>query len=168
MPQSRLSFSDRAISALPFAASGQHIVRDEDVPGFFLLVGARSKTFMIQGDLWENGKRRTIRVKVGEVGKIATREARAKAKVLLGSISDGVDPRPKPQEPAGPPPNGSDPTLKQAWERYRDGHMTRKGRSGGTIENYRTIAWAATTSPARTATASTPSSRPPVSTSTSS
>ena len=102
MPQSRLSFSDRAISALPFAASGQHLVRDEDVPGFFLLVDARSKTFMIQGDLWENGKRRTIRVKVGEVGKIATREARAKAKVLLGSISDGVDPRPKPQEPVSP------------------------------------------------------------------
>ena len=137
MQHSRLSFSDRAIGALPFAASGQHIVRDEDVPGFFLLVGTRSKTFMIQGDLWENGKRRTIRVKVGEMGKIATREARAKAKVLLGSISDGVDPRPKPQEPADPPPNGSDPTLKQAWERYRDGHMTRKGRSGGTIENYR-------------------------------
>jgi hypothetical protein len=96
MRQSRLSFSDRAIGALPFAASGQHIVRDEDVPGFFLLVGARSKTFMIQGDLWENGERRTIRVKVGEVGKIATREARAKAKVLLGSISRGADPRPKP------------------------------------------------------------------------
>src|ERR1700728_545603 len=69
MPHSRLSFSDRAISALPFAASGQHIVRDEDVPGFFLLVGARSKTFMIQGDLWENGKRRTIRVKVGGGGQ---------------------------------------------------------------------------------------------------
>jgi hypothetical protein len=64
-------------------------------------------------------------------------EARAKAKVLLGSISDGVDPRPKPQEPVDLSPNGPDPTLKQAWERYRDGHMKRKGRSGGTIENYR-------------------------------
>jgi len=137
MQHSPLSFSDRVIGTLPFAATGQHIVRDEDVPGFFLLVGTRSKTFMIQGDLWENGKRRTIRVKIGEVGKIATREARAKAKVLLGSISDGVDPRPKPQEPVGPGPNGPDPTLKQAWERYRDGHMKRKGRSGGTIENYR-------------------------------
>src|SRR5271168_1152478 len=113
MTHSRLSFSDRAIGALPFAASGQHIVRDEDVPGFFLLVGARSKTFMIQGDLWENGKRRSIRVKVGQVGKIATREARAKAKLLLGSIADGVDPRPKPEEPVvGPTPNGPDPTLK--------------------------------------------------------
>jgi hypothetical protein len=76
---------------LLFAGSGQHIVRDEDVPGFFPLVGTRSKTFMIQGDLWENGKRRTIRVKIGEVGKIATREARAKAKVLLGPIADGVE-----------------------------------------------------------------------------
>jgi hypothetical protein len=47
MQHSRLSFSDRAIGTLPFAASGQHIVRDEDVPGFFLLVGARSKSFMI-------------------------------------------------------------------------------------------------------------------------
>ena len=137
MSHSQLSFSDPAIGTLPFAAAGQHIVRDEDVPGFFLLVGTRSKTFMIQGDLWENGKRRTIRAKVGEVGKIATREARAKAKVLLGSIADGVDPRPKSEEPVAPVPNGPDPTLKQAWERYRDGHMKRKGRSGGTIENYR-------------------------------
>ena len=86
MPQSRLSFSDRAIGALPFAASGQQIVRDEDVPGFFLLVGARSKTFMIQGDLWENGKRRTIRVKVGEVGRIATWEAGAIMKARKESI----------------------------------------------------------------------------------
>jgi integrase len=138
MPHSRLSFSDRSIGALPFAPVGQHIVRDEDVPGFFLLVGIRSKTFMIQGDLWEHGKRRTIRVKVGEVGKIATREARAKAKVILGSIANGIDPRPKAEEPVvGRDPNGPDPTLKQAWERYRDGHMKRKGRSGGTIENYR-------------------------------
>ncbi len=72
MPHSRLSFSDRAIGTLPFAAAGQHIVRDEDVPGFFLLVGTRSKTFMIQGDLWENGKRLTIRAKAGGVGKIAS------------------------------------------------------------------------------------------------
>jgi integrase len=28
-------------------------------------------------------------------------------------------------------------TLRQAWERYRDAHMIRKGRNAGTIENYR-------------------------------
>jgi Arm DNA-binding domain len=107
------------------------------VPGFFLLVGTRSKTFMIQGDLWAGGKRTSVRVKVGEVGKIATREARAKAKVLLGSIADGIDPRPQPESPPRSDSNGADPTLRQGWERYRDGHMKRKGRSAGTIENYR-------------------------------
>ena len=137
MSPARLSFSDRTIAALPLATSGQQIVRDADVAGFFILVGTRSKTFMIQGDLWEDGKRRTLRVKVGDVGQIATREARAKAKVLLGSIAHGVDPRPKPQATGGPKPNGSDPFLREAWERYRDGHMKRKGRSDGTIENYR-------------------------------
>jgi integrase len=137
MPHPRLTFSDRAIAVLPFASTGQHIVRDKDVPGFFLLVGTRSKTFMIQGDLWASGKRRSVRVKIGEVGKISTREARAKAKVVLGSIADDVDPRPQPQEPPSSDPNGADPTLRQGWERYRDGHMKRKGRSAGTIENYR-------------------------------
>ena len=91
---------------------------------------------MVQGDLLENGKRRTLRIKIGEVGKIQTREARAKAKVLLGSISNGVDPRPKP-EPSNPKSSPNDPLLRDAWERYRSDHMKRKGRSDGTIENYR-------------------------------
>jgi integrase len=137
MAHTRFAFSDRAIAVLPFTSSGQHIVRDKDVPGFFLLVGTRSKTFMIQGDLWANGKRRSVRVKIGEVGKVTTREARAKAKVVLGSTAGGVDPRPKPQEAPSSDPTGADPTLRQGWERYRDGHMKRKGRSAGTIENYR-------------------------------
>lgn len=73
---------------------------------------------------------------VGEVGGLSAREARAKAKILLGSIAGGVDPRPKP-EPApvskGPSTN---PTLLEAWEAYRESHMRRKGRSEGTIANY--------------------------------
>lgn len=74
---------------------------------------------------------------MGEAGKIATREARAKAKVLLGSLADGVDPRPKPEAAVAPTPSASDIALREAWARYRDGHMKRKGRSEGTIENYR-------------------------------
>ena len=132
-----LPFTDRLIAGLPLAGSGQRIIRDEDLAGFFILVGTRSKTFMIQGDLWENGKRRTVRMKIGEVGKIPTREARAKAKVLLGSIADGTDPRPKPKTVDDAKQNASDPSLREAWERYRDGHLKRKSRSGGTIANYR-------------------------------
>ena len=133
----RLPFSDRAIAGLPFVEAGQQVIRDDDLPGFFLLIGKRSKSFMVQGDLWEGGKRRTLRVKIGDVGKVQTREARAKAKVLLGSISDGIDPRPQPKPAPAPKQNESDPTLKEAWARYRYAHLQRKARSNCTIENYR-------------------------------
>ncbi len=84
---------------MPFTTSGQRIVRDEGLAGFFVMVGKTTRTFMAQGDLRANGKRQSIRVKVGEVGKLQTREARAKAKRILGAIHDGVDPRPKPPKP---------------------------------------------------------------------
>jgi hypothetical protein len=45
---------------------------------------------MVQGDLRLNGKRQSLRLKVGEVGEVRTREARAKAKALLGLIGKGV------------------------------------------------------------------------------
>jgi hypothetical protein len=91
----RLALTDKAILALQFTASGQQIVRDAELPGFFVMVGKRTKTFMVQGDLRLNGKRQSLRLKVGEVGEVRTREARAKAKALLGLIGKGVDPRPK-------------------------------------------------------------------------
>jgi hypothetical protein len=91
----RLALTDKAILALEFSDSGQRIVRDAELPGFFLMVGKRTKTFMVQGDLRQNGKRQSLRLKVGEAGDVKTREARARAKALLGLIGKGVDPRPK-------------------------------------------------------------------------
>ncbi len=44
--------------ALQFTSSGQQIVRDAELPGFFVMVGKRTKTFMVQGDLRQNGKPR--------------------------------------------------------------------------------------------------------------
>lgn len=133
---SRLSFSDRALAALPLTPKGQRIVRDSELPGFFVLVGAKAKTFMVQGDLWIGSKRQSLRVKVGDVGDLPTREARAKAKRLLGAISSGVDPRPKPAAPAPERSPSSDPTLREAWCSYRDSHMRRKGLSAGTLASY--------------------------------
>jgi integrase len=142
----RLALTDKAILALQFTASGQQIVRDGELPGFFVMVGKRTKTFMVQGDLRQNGKRQSLRLKVGEVGELRTREARAKAKALLGLIGKGVDPRPKEAGEGEAPnlgtsrPEGSpdiDLTLRAAWTRYRDAHLKRKGRSEGTIENCR-------------------------------
>lgn len=139
MPATRITLSDKAAAAIPLAATGQLIVRDAELPGFFVLVGTTRKTYMVQADLRANRKRRSVRVKVGDVGRISAREARAKAKVLLGSIAAGVDPH-APVEPAAPAdhvPAFSGPTLRSAWASYRESHMERKGRSDGTIASYR-------------------------------
>jgi len=82
----RLALSDKALIALRLTSSGQQIIRDSELSGFFVIVGKRRKTFMAQGDLRANGKRQSIRIKIGEVGEIRTREARATAMELLGTI----------------------------------------------------------------------------------
>ena len=66
------------------------------------------------------------------MGEVRTREARAKAKALLGLIGKGVDPRPQ-GAGEGEAPNLAtgrsegyrdiDLTLRAAWTRYRDPHL---------------------------------------------
>ncbi|RUX94875.1 DUF4102 domain-containing protein [Mesorhizobium sp. M7D.F.Ca.US.004.03.1.1] len=142
MTDLRLSLTDRAVANLQAATSGQYFARDTDLPGFMVLVGKRRKTFVVQGERRKAGKRLSVRMKVAEVGELTTRAARAKAKDILGKIANGVDPRPSRQKPEADAaavdlPSIGNPTLRIAWERYRDGHMNKKGRSEGTINNYR-------------------------------
>ncbi len=129
MPESRVSLTDRSVADLVLAKSGQYVVRDTELAGFFLLVGKRRKTFMIQGDLRTPGGRQSLRVKVGLVGEMTTRKARAAAMEILGKIARGEDPRerPKSADPVVP----AEPTLREAWARYREAHMERKGRGPG-------------------------------------
>jgi hypothetical protein len=86
MPLARLSISNRVIATLPLAASGQQIVRDSDLAGFFALSGTRSKTYMIQSDLWENGRRRTVRIKNDEANRGFASRAREARVELLGQF----------------------------------------------------------------------------------
>jgi integrase len=146
MHPSHLTLTDKAILNLPFTAAGQRLVRDAELSGFFVVVGKRTRTFMVQGDLRANGKRQSVRLKVGEAGELNTREARAKAKTLLGSIAKGIDPRSKQatdnesthsEGGNGKDPSAMGPNLGAAWTRYREAHLKRKGRSEGTIENFR-------------------------------
>ncbi|AZO45658.1 DUF4102 domain-containing protein [Mesorhizobium sp. M7D.F.Ca.US.005.01.1.1] len=142
MTDLRLALTDRAIASLQPASSGQYFVRDTDLPGFMVLVGKRRKTFVVQGERKKAGQRLSVRMKVAEVGELATRAARAKAKDILGKIASGVDPRASRQKldadtAVDDLPSIGNPTLRIAWERYRDGHMKKKGRSDGTINNYR-------------------------------
>ncbi|TPI78454.1 integrase family protein [Mesorhizobium sp. B2-8-9] len=142
MTDLRIALTDRAVASLQPASSGQYFARDTDLPGFMVLVGKRKKTFVVQGDRMKAGKRLSVRMKVAEVGDLTTRAARAKAKDILGKIANGVDPRASTRKRDGDAeavdlPSIANPTLRIAWERYRDGHMKNKGRGDGTINNYR-------------------------------
>lgn len=137
MPDLRLPLTDKNLIGLPFAQTGQYLARDTELGGFFLLIGLRTKTFMIQADLRIGGERRSIRMKVAEVGEVSAREARARAKTLLGRIASGEDPRPPRQERVKPiPPESGVPTVREAWDRFRVSHLERKERSPNTLRLY--------------------------------
>jgi integrase len=132
MAELRQILTDKAVARLPYAKEKQYKVRDTEVAGFFVLIGKRRKSFMAQGEFWRDGVREfAAQVKLGEFGDLSTREARSRAKEALGSIAHGQRPGESPRAITG------SVTLRQAWERYRDAHMKRKGRNAGTIENYR-------------------------------
>ena len=133
MADQREILTDKLIAGLPFAKEKQFKVRDADLAGFFLLVGKTRKSFLVQGEYWRNGVREfAAQIKVGEFDDLTTREARRKARDVLGSIARGQ----RPGETLRTPGRAGPITLRQAWERYRDAHMMRKGRSAGTIANY--------------------------------
>ena len=130
MPDTRLALTDKSVSSLPLAEKGQYLARDTDLKGFFVLIGRTRKTYTIQGDLRRDGLRKSIRLAVGHAGEINAREARAKAKEWLGKIASGQHPHEERRREDGP-------TLRDAYQRYLEVHMIRKGRSPGTIANLR-------------------------------
>lgn len=134
MPAAQLT--DRFVASIAMQPGKQVDVRDADVAGFFVRVGARSKTYMVQGDLRRDGRRQTIKVKIGQAGELSAREARSIAKRISGEIQNGIDPRPKSGPSEVEQKTTCGPTLRRAWVSYRDSHMKRKGRSERTIESY--------------------------------
>lgn len=73
MADFRLPLTDRNVANLPFPLSGWYLARDAELGGFFVQVGLRAKTFMIQADLRRDGRRSTIRMKVAAVGDMSSR-----------------------------------------------------------------------------------------------
>lgn len=147
MADVRILLTDKAIARLPTPKEGWYLARDTELKGFFVVVGKRKRTFTVQGDLRQGRKRASsIRVAIGDAGEISTRTARATAKDYLAQISRGQHPKAEKRGSgvgettttvgeAATPAGGI--TLRQAWERYRDAHLVRKGRSECTIESYR-------------------------------
>ena len=143
MADIRVHLNDKVIARLPPALTGQYAARDIELKGFFVVVGKRKRTFTIQGDLREEGKRTSsVKIAIGDTGLFSTREARAVAKGYLVQISRGVHPTKSLADDVGLnagiqkgiPEIGI--TLRGAWVRYRDAHMVRKERSPKTVAGY--------------------------------
>lgn len=107
-----------------------------------MVVGKRKRTFTVQGDLRQRGKRASsVRVSIGDASELTTRAARAIAKEYLAQISKGQHPKARENgnsEQAATDGNGAEggATLEQAWQRYLEAHLIRKGRSEKTISGY--------------------------------
>ncbi|MBR0706298.1 MULTISPECIES: tyrosine-type recombinase/integrase [Bradyrhizobium] len=145
MADIRILLTDKTIAQLPTPKDGWYLARDTELKGFFVVVGKRKRTFTVQGDLRQNGKRASsVRVSIGDTSEMSTRTARATAKEYLAQISKGKHPKPAKEEVrpnAGETVPNSMPaaeiTLREAWQRYLEAHLIRKGRSEKTISGYR-------------------------------
>jgi hypothetical protein len=80
MSDLKATLNDKVIGRLPPADKGQYIVRDTELSGFFIVVGARRKTFTVQGEFWKDDKRQSKKVALGSTEDINTRDARVLAK----------------------------------------------------------------------------------------
>lgn len=141
MSDFKATLNDKMISRLALADEGQYQVRDADLKGFYLLVGKRKMTFMVQGEFWDGGKRHQRKVAIGTVDEVTTRDARTRAKDELAKIARGdyaaaAAEAAKAKADAGLAIQAaSNVTLRSAWARYKI-YLERKDRSAATVAGY--------------------------------
>jgi hypothetical protein len=123
MPSERKYLTDTTVARIKLQTSGQRRVLDTKLENFFLVVGAKTKSFAVQADVRELGRRRTVRKTLGRAGEITADEARAAALEWLGKAKGG--------KVRG---NGR-LTLRRAWEEYR-GRLEFRQRSPRTVQSY--------------------------------
>lgn len=99
------TLTDKYVRDLP-PDTERYIRRDDRQPGFFVMVGEKTKTYFVQFDYRDAlGKRKTRRAKLGRADQITAQEARAKAAAMIAAKER-------------PPEKAADVTLGQAWEEY--------------------------------------------------
>ncbi|RUX70688.1 DUF4102 domain-containing protein [Mesorhizobium sp. M7A.F.Ca.US.005.03.1.1] len=125
MPKAKLT-TKGDIDSLPLVPTGQEHWWCTDLRGFGVVVGARTKTFVVQRDV--RGKSR--RVSIGRYGDITLQQARKRAEELMGEMRGGVDPLAERRAAAA-----NNMTLLEAWELYK-GHLDAKERSPKTGDEY--------------------------------
>lgn len=83
-----LKLTKTNVENLPFTEIGQTIYCDTELPGFWLLVGKRSKTYLAKGRVGRND----IRCTIGKHGVFTTEEARRDARLMLADMARGINP----------------------------------------------------------------------------
>lgn len=113
-PQSaprRARLGNKLVRALPLAPAGQYVVRDTTLPGFFVVVGRRTRTYTIQVDTRRLGRRRTVRETVGRADEWDATDARKEARAQIGALQTGA---------RDATARRGRVTLRAAWASYRD------------------------------------------------
>ena len=128
----RAELTDDFVKKLPFADKGQLIVRDTKLPGFFLVLGKRSKTYTAAADATINGKRQSTRDTFGRAGDpdVTATGARREAKGWISEVQRKTRRREPKQEEK---PRGM--TLADAYAAHRRRCVT-KGHSTATLYHY--------------------------------
>lgn len=119
----RVHLTESAVAKLEFQKTGQRRVLDTRLESFFVVVGTRTKSFAVQMDVGDVGRRRTRRKVLGRFGQVSAKEARAAALEWLSQAANGKVRA-----------NGR-LTLRQAWEEYRR-RLEFRRRSPRTVQSY--------------------------------
>ena len=91
-----LKLTKTTVENLPFTNVGQILYCDTELPGFWLLVGKKSKTYLAKGRV----SRRDVRCTIGKHGVFTTEEARKDARLMLADMARGIDPNAVKEEKA--------------------------------------------------------------------
>ena len=127
---SRINLTKSVIDKLPYAQRNnkgtvkQQLYWDAKLPGFGLLVGLTTKTFIAQRDLSGRSKR----VKIDKLGIITPDQARNQAQQLLAEMGRGINPNERKRKE-----RAQHVTLREVLESYK---ATRKTLSEKTRKEY--------------------------------
>ena len=106
--------STRLTQALVNRAVGDHTpgtqIYDSEMSGLRLVVGKKSASYKLVGRI-NDRTGRYVSIVIGRADEVGLRTARERAAELRLALRRGEDPR---------TPKAVVPTLRQAWERYRD------------------------------------------------
>lgn len=122
MPKAKITKT--FVEKTPYTDKGQVLYCDTELAGFYLVIGMRAKTYIVQKDV--QGK--SVRCTIGRHGHFTTDEARRIAKDKLYLLAQGIDPNKLEQEE-----KKELITLRDVLKSYQ---LTRKNLKESTKQDY--------------------------------